>query len=353
MLPDRSNYEIWFIDYLDGNLDETRINQLFPFLEKNPDLRQELEEISGIKISPVGNSSVNKSHLKKTYSDLSSEQFDFLCVAAAENDLDEEQKVELGEIINQNSERRKTLGLIKKIKLTASDVKFNRKSSLRKLTSPQKVFRLSVIVISAAACLAIMISLFNLAGKSKKEIPVVAASSSTNVIKPDVREKIVPANIPGRENKAETKPAIISVQNTLNKSAAVEIPPVKTEQSPVNISKTDYKHEVTLVKNSFAGILAVINTAVIFSAEPIEKPGLNTLIARLFREKILKSRDLETGSLKPYEIADAGILGLNKLLGWQMSLQKKLDDKGDLKSLYFSSRILKFNAPVRKVQLEP
>jgi len=96
-----------------------------------------------------------------------------------------------------------------------------------------------------------------------------------------------------------------------------------------------------------------MNTTIDIPAEVPEKHGLNALIARFFREKILKSGDPETGSLKPYEIADAGIIGLNKLLGWQMSLQKNHDDKGDLKSLYFSSKILKFNAPVRKVQLEP
>jgi hypothetical protein len=126
---------------------------------------------------------------------------------------------------------------------------------------------------------------------------------------------------------------------------------VNQELSPVNISRADFKTDVDLVKGSFSGTLAALNITTIIPVEETEKPGLNTLIARFFREKILKSRDTETGSLKPYELADAGILGLNKLLGWQMSLQKNHDEKGELKSLYFSSKILKFNAPVRKVQL--
>ena len=105
------------------------------------------------------------------------------------------------------------------------------------------------------------------------------------------------------------------------------------------------------MKNSFAGTLASIKIATIPPPESNEEPGLNTLIARLFRDKILKSKEHETGSLKPYEIADAGIKGLNKLLGWQMTLHRNHDENGDLKSLYFSSKILKFNAPVRKVQL--
>ena len=52
--------------------------------------------------------------------------------------------------------------------------------------------------------------------------------------------------------------------------------------------------------------------------------------------------------LKSYEIAEAGIEGINKLLGWDMALVRTNDDSGELKSLYFSSRLIKFNAPVRK-----
>ena len=48
------------------------------------------------------------------------------------------------------------------------------------------------------------------------------------------------------------------------------------------------------------------------------------------------------------DLAKAGITGLNKLLGWEMSLQKNTDESGDIKSYYFSSRLLKFKAPVKK-----
>ena len=366
MILNRSNYEIWLIDYLDDNLGEDQVGQLFSFLEENPDLKQEFEEISGIKIIPVDNSSVNKNSLRKTFSDLSAEQFDFLCIAAVENDLEEDQKAELRAMVDEDPEKEKILSLIYKTKLKAPIIKYNRKSSLRKLTIPQKVFRLSVITISAAACLIIMISLLNLSVKPNKELlPLVTINSPKNEIQSVPLENKIATNPGNKGNRPEIHNSGISVQNTLNtaiaaenktvsiKSALTEISQEKPELPPVNISKAEYKPEVTLVRNSFAGKLAAINTAVISPAEEIEKPGLNEMIARFFREKILKSRDPESGSLKPYEIADAGILGLNKLLGWQMSLQKNHDENGDLKSLYFSSKILKFNAPVRKVQLVP
>jgi hypothetical protein len=71
-------------------------------------------------------------------------------------------------------------------------------------------------------------------------------------------------------------------------------------------------------------------------------------IAKTFREKILREKTGKDSPLKGYEIAEAGVSGLNKLLGWEMALDEKKDENGELRSVYFSSRILKFNAPVKK-----
>lgn len=46
MQIDRSNYEIWLIDWLDENLNEIQIEQLQLFLRDNPDLKEEIEELT-------------------------------------------------------------------------------------------------------------------------------------------------------------------------------------------------------------------------------------------------------------------------------------------------------------------
>ena len=48
MQIDRSNYEIWFTDWLDGNLNSLQVEQLKLFLDKNPDLREELNDLNFI-----------------------------------------------------------------------------------------------------------------------------------------------------------------------------------------------------------------------------------------------------------------------------------------------------------------
>jgi len=52
MKINRENYELYFVDYLDGNLSDYEIRMLEDFLLINPDLRTELEGTEKISLSP-------------------------------------------------------------------------------------------------------------------------------------------------------------------------------------------------------------------------------------------------------------------------------------------------------------
>ena len=366
MKPDRTNYETWLIDYLDRTLDEIQVKQLMSFLEENPDIKAEFADILTHNIEPPSGSFKHKNSLKKSVSDLSDKQFEYLCISAAENDLSEQQRNELEAIIAENHEKKKTYELIFRLKLVAPSLKFNKKSTLRKLTNGQKIVRLSVIGLSAAAGIALMISLFNMPFNKNDEFKSFTSAILTvdsNNVKPstiNIATNLTPVEKKEIQN-SDTRNSLSLFQKTIPEE--MEVLPAKTlnnNSSDVNtvirlanISKIEFIEDVKLVEKDFTNTLIAINAIDISSLEMPAKLGFNGFIAKTFREKILKSKTPETGSLKFYEIADAGISGLNKLLGWQMSLQKTRDEKGDLKSLYFSSKILKFNAPVKKVQLEP
>ena len=366
MQPDRTNYEIWLIDYLDGTLDEDRVKQLISFLDENPDIREEFEELSQYNIRPGEKSFTDKNLLKKSASDLYESQFELLCVAASENDLSEQQREDIQKIIAENQKKRKTFDLINSLKLVAPVLKYNNKSLIRKLTTVQKIVRLSVIGLSAAAGIAVMISIFNVSvDKNDKVNPLILTNITGDSIKVKAKNNTVVANINTAGEKEIMRPDRISAFSTLKKTVTAEmiVSPVISfasdasagpqEIERIRISKIDYNKDVKLLEKEFAGTLIAMKTNETSSSEMQEKPGFNEFIAKIFRNRIMKSKTGETGSIKAYEIADAGIIGLNKLLGWQMSLLKTRDDKGDLKSLYFSSKILKFNAPVKKVQFEP
>jgi len=78
------------------------------------------------------------------------------------------------------------------------------------------------------------------------------------------------------------------------------------------------------------------------------RSNVELFLARLFHERIMKDKNAGTRPVESFEIAQAGITGLNKLFGWEIALQKNTDENGDTRSYNFSSRLLKFNAPVKK-----
>jgi hypothetical protein len=365
MTPDRTNYEIWLIDYLDGNLDPRQVEQLMAFLNENPDIKEEFREMSNYSIRPGDIFFRNKSSLKKSVSDISESQFEYLCIAASENDLSAAQTDELNEMIAESPEKRKTHELFQKLKLIAPEVEFRNKSKLRKLTAGQRIVRISVIGLSAAATVSLMISILNppLKNNTGKEFGLaISTLKDSDTI---VADKVKIAGIIQSGEKKEINNTPVSIISSVPKTLSDEVKsPDKVLSSaesstknsiiqPVIISRIDFKQDVNIAGESSTGKLVAIKIPdmQVFGIE--EKSGFNAFIAKLFREKIFKSNDPGTGQLKAYEIADAGINGLNKLLGWQMSLKKNKDAKGEVKSVYFSSRLLKFNAPVKKVALLP
>jgi hypothetical protein len=345
MKPDRSNYEILLIDYLDGALDKDQAEQLMQFLEENPDIKEELSDIVTCNLKPASGSFKNKNSLKRSFSELGDSQFEYLCISAVEENLSGPQKAELETIVAENPEKRKVMDLYRKTILVAPEVNFRHKSALRRLTLTQKIIRLSALGLSAAAGIALFVLLSGAPGKKTEIItPLVSVT--------DRFDPVAPADEPGKtllpsENRnkvAENLPLKVD-----KVAKAIMNPPVSEEEfEKINISKLTFIKEVSVtdhpaLNNSLADI-SLFHPAVVPQVQ-----GPQSFIAKLFRERILKTTAPESGSLKPYEIADAGIIGLNKLFGWQMSLKQNRNKKGELTSLYFSSRILKFNTPVKKM----
>jgi hypothetical protein len=373
MIPDRTNYEIWLLDHLDGNLNPRQVEHLMSFLDENPDLKEKCSEFIQYNIKPDDISFRHKNRLKKSVSDISESQFEYLCVASLENDLSDQHHKELREIIAGRPEKRKTYELIQKLKLVAPEVKYRKKSRLRKLTAIQQIARYTAIGLSAAATVSIVISLLNLPLKNNTmESPMAAALNSKDSNIAGVNFAKITGNIAAEdkkgtltEKKKETAKRSVNIipssQNAISdknksfdkESSTTDLSAETSVIRPVIISIIDFKQNVNVVEKSITSPLVEIKTSDINISGTDEKHGFIELIALIFRKNILRSKYPEPANLKAYELADTGIAGLNKLLGWQMSLKKNLDEKGEVKSVYFSSKILKFNVPVKKADTIP
>ncbi|MFH0841738.1 MAG: hypothetical protein V1903_03860 [Bacteroidota bacterium] len=356
MKPDRSNYEIWLIDWLDGNLDEARTEQLMLFLEENPDLKEEADSLSLAKLDPDMNISVMKSGLKRNPADLPVSQVEYLSIAFLENDLSAAQAGELKESISLNSGNRKLFDAIQKTKLQPKDYSFENKKGLLRETRAQKMSRLVVRSLSAAAAVTIlMVTFFSLARRQETGSEIIAVSrTDTFYINPGqaiiIKEELAFNVLPVNQIRAdETLPEATIADEQIPVSAAddtISFPDINPDMFITAIPVLTYPgftSERTI--NSLVSLN--IDTREPAYYDP-DRGRIKRFIASNFRTKILKNKMYNDAPLHTYEIAEAGIEGLNNLLGWEMALVKTSDDEGELQSLYFSSRVLKFNAPVKK-----
>ena len=360
MKIDRSNYEIWLIDWLDGNLSDLKVEQLKLFLNEDPELKEEFDGLTAVNLKPSERSFPHKDQLKKSITDLSGSQFEYLCVAYLENDLSAGQQTELNEIIDQDPEKKRTFKLIQKIRLDPAGISYKHKNQLIKKTAVQRVIRLLVIGLSAAATIALLIMTYLIIPRNLSE----ETNSTTQNIMIDTLFKRAVDKVP--DKIITDKKPVLSILKRENLFAGVQKNnSVITQSDPtalmpndsllrnpddpeIHLTKIPFYAEIDLKKRSVSNTLVASKFNLIIPAFDDERSNLSRFIAKTFRQKILKENISLNSPLKGYEIAEAGVTGLNKLLGWEMALDKNNDENGELRSVYFSSKILKFNAPVKK-----
>jgi hypothetical protein len=366
MQIDRSNYEIWLIDWIDGNLTDYQIEHLQLFLNENPDLQEEFYEMNIFKLNSSVKSYSYKARLKKHMTDLSGSQFEYLCVAYFENDLSDEQQTELKQIIKEDPEKKGSFELFQKMRLTPVSGKYKRKNLLIKRPAGQKIMRYSILGLSVAATLAFIIINYFLIPHPLREKTI---NTAQNIVA-DTSLHNPAAEITSDKIITEKKIASITKQKVKLYSAVLKNKPEISVSNLNGLSSNDSlvrktQNQETLtgkisvpVKILLGGKLVTDNLITLNSPKTIPeyddgRSKLNKFIAKTFREKILKEKTTNDTPLKGYEIAEASVNGINKLFGWEMQLNKKNDEKGKLKSVYFSSKILKINAPVKKTEPLP
>lgn len=364
MVIDRSNYELWIIDWLDGNLNDLQTSKLLSFLDENPDLSEEMGALSSARLIRPAKSFSGKDLLKKTDTELPYSQFEYLSLAHLEHDLNAEQEKELLEITSHSPERKKLFDPFQRIVLIPPAHIFSKKENLKKKTTGQKILRLSVRGLAAAATITLIITVYLLIPRSlsydqstltEKMVidtftinpvsPILSINSGSinkKVIKNTKKETVIDSDI----NK-DIPPTDILMADIINRS---DLKPDTEEIKIILTSGLMLQNvfELSSIKNNYH--LIAYNLEIIAASDNEERSRLGKFLALTFRNLLLKDKKANDHPLKGYEIAEGGINGLNKLLGWEMALQKTNDEKGELQSLYFSSRILKFNAPVKKAE---
>lgn len=356
----RSNYEIWFIDFIDGKLNAEDEKTLFRFMDEHPDLKEELDSLVNTALRAPEISFGRKDSLYRKPEEITTSQFDYLCAAHVENDLTPEQEAELEKIIESDKSKSEILGLFRKTKLVAPALSYPAKKSLYRSSAAGQIIRLSLIALSAAAIVALILFnryIFNpgagsYTGAVASRYGHSEASSAMLIIRQ--AEKIfVPGELVKKQQKSPATNSHKEVEETQNETSlnltAAADPQVQPERiPPYYIDRKELPAYTGIAEPVvFTSLLSPVAADTVNTGFD-DRPRLSRFIARTFRETFLNEKKASDMPLKGYEIAEAGVTGLNKLLGWDMTLDKTTDEKGEVKSVYFNSRMIHFNAPVKK-----
>lgn len=112
MRIDRTNYESFFIDYIDGNLPDGLVNDLLDFVKANPDLADELKAAADIRLEAEPVCFPDKSRLLKN-----DQTADFAAVAYLEGDLDQADRLAFENELTKNQQLLTTVALLQQTRL--------------------------------------------------------------------------------------------------------------------------------------------------------------------------------------------------------------------------------------------
>ncbi len=345
MTINRQNYQIWITDYYDGQLDEFQKEVLMDFLSANPDIRSEFDDYPGLMLSPDNNQRVFDFDLLHTPDQLTNEQVEHYAIAFLEGDLKEKQTEDILELEKNDPRFRENISIYKKLRLVPDGSEFPVKKDLKSIPDKRKTVKLLVNTISVAASIAILAGLFLIFNKTDNYTgELVFADNEPLQLQPDMNET-VNTDIP-----------------VINESHIRYIPPVKHTASVETVKTTELKEEkitgivripVQVERLSPISGLKLDNRQTHFLladmepyniAEPMEDElSVREFLAYNFRKKVLSDENPDIDRLKTWELADAGVKGVNLLLGWNMKLETEQSSDGRLSNISFTSELLKFN----------
>ncbi|MDP3915558.1 MAG: hypothetical protein Q8R96_17670 [Bacteroidota bacterium] len=342
MMITRDNYEPFFLDYLEGNLKETMIDQFLDFLEQNPDLKEELQLFDNIHLPEEQVAFSGKQHLYKSEHD-EKPAFEMKTIAYMEGDLKDDERQSFETYIAAHPELQKEYNLVGKTRLIAdTEIKFPQKHKLYRKSGT--IIALNWVARAAAVVVLIwgINSLFQ-TGSQKVGPSVIPEIAS---VKPETKpaeiapEKIIQKpEIAQNKSKVSQKPAIVQ-QQTNNKpvqNSEVEmifqerdltemneiLPILAMLESETFETQLAVSREINLEKINDLRILTV-EEFLASRAKKIGNEGLNS-VQRIFRTGLNVASEL-SGDRIGYNVKDGKVSSLEfetRLMAFSIPLEKK------------------------------
>ncbi|MBN2683031.1 MAG: hypothetical protein JXR58_11025 [Bacteroidales bacterium] len=329
----RHNYEEFFMDYLDGQMDEQQTACLMLFLSQNPDLEEELNSISEISMEPSQNIFPEKQKLKHFdfSQDFNKINKDELCIAYLEGDLEGLVKNKFENKLQENILLQQNLKLFEYCKIQPDYSKvFENKKALKKRKAAIIALPQLYPYIAIAASIAIIFILFPgiFSGEKNPKASKLQKIAVLNFERPVSKQNTNEIEIIQPIKNASDKYLAnrVEKQNTPNNNTIEENSTF--ENSDLKIAYMEKKSE-KLLENSKPELLIEEN----YSLNPVFAEDSNIPNKKTSSKRIKVWRSLETGVNTVTQFA------FNKKI-----FNNEYNEDGSIKKLEFNTKLIAFES---------
>jgi hypothetical protein len=307
------NYEAFYLDYLEGNLNETETNCFLKFLEENPHLKIENETLPSMIIEDNEQLSINIKHSLKVFDAtevISNQNFEQFIIAFYENELKNEKQLELHQFIANNLNVKPVFDLYSRTYLPKESIIYPFKNQLRKT----KVIPLLTKYLAVAAVLTFLVLTYK--GLNKSDI------SNTNSLKiakqdsPKTNKKVIESSTEIIETDIKTKQ---DIENKIVKSSN---------------HNTEFYEKSRLIKKS-----DVINELKVKKVDKFhfENGGFNEIVSGQFSIQEIKSESIGLANIE----LNASYLPKEEMYSPIYLLSKKIKEKYDEDVIFRTAKATK------------
>jgi hypothetical protein len=348
MQIDRTNYEIYFLDYIDGNLSVDLIDEFLEFLEYNPDLKEELLSVSQSQVRLPDKKIIFSGKKDLFRNELTgSSNFEYQTIAWIEGDLNEEEELLFKKELQDDPQKQEIFDLYGKMRLQPeTNITFPFKNRL--LKNKKRSLWIWSGRIAAILILGLLIGILFPAKQKEIETPVASLKiQSTEPQQETASSPTMQKEIPTSQIKEkQQQPVTIHKKQTgIPKPAVTDILAQDNQPNEARVPETNEP-------------LVMLQP---FKAEP--KPLQPTEIKQLLHQTYEPQHEIEYTKLTDYlaqklldvpkaeqitlaSIARAGLQAAENISQNRFNIET--GKEGRIEEISFNSRLFGFSIPIKK-----
>lgn len=345
MMIARDNYEPFFMDYLDGNLEENMIDEFLDFLDQNPDLKEELHLFEKIHLPEDHVVFTGKKHL---YKSVVKEKgaFEIKTIAFMEGDLRDEERKSFEARLVHDPKLQKEHDLFSKTRLVADTaMKYPHKIDLYKKSGTAILLNW---IARAAAVIVILWGIHSLIQTgSQTNVPTLKQEIASVKPQPVSPYKKIEPNVNTREtNSREILASKAKAESQTSHKLTTVSPKIKTAvntnapERDLTVLEEINPIMVSLEIEHFENQLAVLHPV---NIELINHPRNVMTLDEFLASRVKKMGG--KGLFSANRIIRTGLNVASELSGNRIGYQVK---NGKILSLDFESKLMAFSIPLGK-----